>query len=194
MDRNSLLEAGPTYTYLRGLLAVPIGVVFLLAGATYLEWGPFGSPWLFWGGALACLTAGIGVDRFYRRHYGRVTPPREARIRDAVWTVFGVAALIGFAVVDSIFELPVNGYVLAYALMMFGYIATSIGLKLRHAVVWGALLLAGLVPVWNGVDDVSAGLLPMGIATLIGGLLDHGALVANLGPSRVSAGNGNAGA
>ena len=194
MDRNSLLAAGPTYTYLRGLLAVPIGIAFLLAGATYLELGPFGSLWVFWGGALACLAAGIAVDRYYRRHYGRVTPPRESRVKDAVWTVFGVVALIGFAVLDSIFELPVNGYVLAYALMMFGYIATSIGVKLRHAVVWGALLLAGLLPVWNGVDEISVGLLPMGIATVIGGLLDHSVFVANLGPSRMGAGNGNVGA
>lgn len=64
-----------------------------------------------------------------------------------------MVALIGFAVLDSISGLPVNGYLLAYALMTFGYIATSIGVKPRHAVVRGA----------------------------------------NLGPSRVSAGNGNAG-
>ncbi len=194
MDRNSLLEAGPTYTYLRGLLAVPIGVLFLLAGATNLEWGPFGSPWLFWIGALSCLAAGVLVDRWYRRHYGRVTPPRETRIQDALWTLFGVAAVIGFAVGDSVLDLPVNGYVLAYALIMFGYIATSIGVQLRHAVVWGAVLLAGFLPVWNGVDEISVGVLPMGIATVIGGLLDHSVLVANLGPSRVSARNGNVGA
>ena len=38
MDRNSLLAAGPTYTYLRGLLAVPIGAVFrgLLIGIAVL--------------------------------------------------------------------------------------------------------------------------------------------------------------
>jgi hypothetical protein len=191
MDRNTLLEAGPTYTYLRGLLAVPIGAVFLLAGVTYLEWGPFGSQWLFWGGALACLAAGLLIDRWYRQNYGRVTPPREARVKDAAWTLFGIVAVIGFAVLDSIFELPVNGYVLAYALMMFGYITTSIGFRLRHAVVWGVLMVTALLPVWNGVDEVATGLFPMGIATLIGGLLDHSVFVANLGPSRLHAGNGN---
>jgi hypothetical protein len=97
-------------------------------------------------------------------------------------------------VLDSLLELPVNGYMLAYALMMFGYIATSIGLKVRHITVWGALLLAALLPVWSGVDEVAAGLIPMGVATVVGGLLDHSALVANLGPSRVPVGNGNAGA
>jgi hypothetical protein len=194
MDRNTLISAGPTYTYLRGLLAVPIGAAFLLAGATFLEWGPFGNQWLFWGGVLACLAAGAVADRYYRQNYGRVTPPRESRVKDALWTVFGVVALIGFAVLDSVLELPVNGYVLAYALMMFGYIATSIGLKVRHVTVWGALLLAALLPVWSGVDEVAAGLFPMGVATVIGGLLDHSAFVANLGPSRVPVGNGNAGA
>lgn len=194
MDRNSLLVAGQTYTYLRGLLAVPIGAFFLLAGATSLEWGPFSSPWLLGGGTLACLAAGVMVDRWYRQNYGRVTPPRENRVKDAVWTVFGVAALIGLTVLDKTFELPVNGYVLAYALTMFGYIATSIGVKLRHAVVWGVLLVGGLLPIWNGVDEISVGLLPMGIATVIGGLLDHSVLVASLGPSRVNAGNGNVGA
>lgn len=107
------------------------------------------------------------VDRWYRQNYGRVKPPRETQVKDAVWTVFGVAALIGLTVLDSIFDLPVNGYVLAYALVIFGYIATSIGVKLRHAVVWGTLLVAGL--------------------------LDHAVFVANLGPSRLSAENGNVG-
>lgn len=69
MDRNSLLAAGPTYTYLRGLLAVPIGAFFLLSGATHLEWGPFGSPWLLGGGTLACLGGG----------YGRPLVPAELR-------------------------------------------------------------------------------------------------------------------
>jgi hypothetical protein len=72
MDRNSLHAAGPTYNYLRGLLAVPIGAFFLLAGVTYPEWGPFGSPWLFWGGGLGSLGAGLLIDRWYRQNYGRV--------------------------------------------------------------------------------------------------------------------------
>ena len=194
MDRKTLLEAGPTYTYLRGLLAVPIGIVFLIAGATYLEWGPFGSQWLFWGAALACLAAGVLIDRYYRQNYGRVRPPRETRVKDAAWTVFGVVALIGFAVLDSVLSLPLNGYVLAYALMMFGYISTSIGVKLRHAVIWGALLVTGALPVWNGVDESAVGLIPMGVATIVCGLIDHSVFVANLGPSRMSVGNGNVGA
>lgn len=93
MDRNSLLAAGQTYTYLRGLLAVPIGAFFLLAGVTYLEWGPFGSPWLLWGGALGCLGAGLLIDRWYRQNYGRVRPPREARLKDVAWTLFGIVAV-----------------------------------------------------------------------------------------------------
>jgi hypothetical protein len=193
MDRNTLIAAGPTYTYLRGLLAVPIGAAFLLAGATFQEWGPFGSQWVFWAGVLACLAVGLLIDRWYRQNYGRATPPLQARIKDAAWTLFGIVAVIGFATLDSIFELPVNGYALAYALMMFGYIATTIGFKLRHAIVWGALAVAALLPIWNGADDVAMGLFPMGIATVIGGLLDHSAFVANLGPSRLTFGNRNAG-
>ena len=194
MDRNTLLEAGPTYTYLRGLLAVPIGIVFLIAGATYLEWGPFGSQWLFWAAALACLATSALIDRYYRQNYGRVTPERKTRVKDALWTVFGVVAIIGLAILDSILELPFNGYVLAYALMMFGYISTSIGVKMRHAVIWGALLVAAVLPVWDGVDEIAVGLIPIGVATIVCGLIDHSVFVANLGPSRMSVGNGNAGA
>lgn len=194
MDRNDLVTAGQTWTYLRGLIGIPIGALFLLAGVTYLEWGPFGSPWLLWGGVLACLAAGILIDRWYRQNYGRVTPPRGTRARDTAWTVFGVIAIIGFAVVDTVFDLPVNGYVTAYGLMMLGYIATSIGLKRRHAIVWGGLLAMGLLPVWSGVDDVAVGLLPMGIATMVSGAIDHRVFVANLGPTRLRVENGNAGA
>ena len=193
MDRNNLVTAGQTWTYLRGLIGVPIGAVFLLAGFTDREWGPFGSPWLLWGGVLVCLAAGFLVDRWYRQNYGRVTPPAGTRVRDVAWTVFGVIAVIGFAVVDSLYDLPVNGYVTAYGLMMLGYIASSIGLKLRHAVVGGSLILVGLLPVWGGVDDVGLGLFPMGIATMVSGAIDHRVFVANLGPSRPKV-DGHAGA
>jgi hypothetical protein len=42
--------------------------------------------------------------------------------------------------------------------------------------------VAGLLPVWGGpMDNTSAGWLPIGVATVIAGILDHRALVRSFG-------------
>ena len=74
MDRKELELAASKVTYLRGLLAVPLGVLFLLTGLGNLGWAPLQSTWVF----LACLAVlGVGwaaLNRYYNNHYGRVSP------------------------------------------------------------------------------------------------------------------------
>lgn len=196
MERDSLIEAGPTYTYLRGLLMIPVGGLFLLVGAGDLEWGPFGNVWVLWTGVAAMVAAFVFANRHYRTSYGKVTLDRAQQMKDLFWTLGGAVLLVAAATLDARLDLPVNGYVVAYAVVMLGYSYAVIGMKLHHAIIWGGLLVAGLLPMWGEIgNEVAYGLLPMGLATIASGLFDHLRLVARFGsPGRVSVGNGNVGA
>ena len=72
MDRRELETAAARGTYLRGLTAVPLGVLFLVTGSGNLGWEPIQEPVVF----LACLAvlaaAYAGIMRHYNTHYGRV--------------------------------------------------------------------------------------------------------------------------
>ena len=67
---------------------------------------------------------------------------------------------------------------------MLAWFAICVGLKRRHLVIWGALLVVGLLPVWGGLSDkVSVAWLPMGAACIVAGIFDHLALVRSFGPA-----------
>jgi hypothetical protein len=93
--------------------------------------------------------------------------------------------MIGGAVVDSSFALPVSVSAAAFALAMLAWFAICVGLKAHHLVIWGALLVAGLLPVWGTLPDkVSVAWLPIGVATVAAGSFDHRALVRAYGPAK----------
>jgi hypothetical protein len=78
---------------------------------------------------------------------------------------------------------------------MLAYYAIVVGLRRHHVVVWGGLLLTGLVPVWDGPDPSNVGLVLAGAAVVVNGVLDHRLLVRSFGsPGRLDLENGNAGA
>ncbi len=55
---------------------------------------------------------------------------------------------------------------------MLGYYAVTIGLRPHHVVIWGALLVAGLVPAWGSVGSdakINVGLMLMGAASIVAG-------------------------
>ena len=184
MDRKQLELAASKVTYLRGLLAVPLGVLFLLAGLGNLGWAPLRSTWVF----LACLAAlclgWVALNRFYNDHYGRVSPGHRPWVRYVVpWTVFP-AALAGGPLLETWLHPPVSLVAAMFALAMLTWYALCVRLQAHHVVIWGALLLLALVPVWGSMSDsVSVALLPIGAATIICGVMDHLALVRGFGPA-----------
>lgn len=50
-------------------------------------------------------------------------------------------------------------------------------------IVWGALLVIGALPVWNGADPSNIGLLLAGLAVILNGALDHRLFVRTFGPA-----------
>ena len=49
-------------------------------------------------------------------------------------------------------DVPVNGLAAALASGFLVYHALTVGVKRHHVVIWGAVLAAGLLPVWGGLD------------------------------------------
>ena len=62
MERRRLESTAATYAHLRGVLAIPAGLLFILAALGNWQVGPFRHDWVF----LACLLAiggGLPADR-----------------------------------------------------------------------------------------------------------------------------------
>ena len=138
MDRTHLERAAVSYGQLRGLLLVPVGVLFGLAALA--NWNVLPDWALATGVALVGLVC-VRINQHYREHYGHVRQTARQRRRDAL----------------------------------------GAGLRTHHLVIFGALLLAGALPVWEGEDSANAGLLLGGVALALTGAFDHRAFLRTFG-------------
>ena len=189
MDRKSLENAAQDYVNLRGLLALPLGGLIVVAALSNWEWGPFGSSWVFLAFGALTFAGVVLITRMYNERYGRVTASTEQQVRAGVATIGVVAVtLAGSSVLRSelswSLDLPVNGLAASLAAGFLAYYAATIGIRAHHAAIWGALLVAALLPVWGGlsVEDTSnAGLVLVGVASMISGVLDHRLLARSFG-------------
>ena len=93
MERKSLESAAASYSYLRGLLGIPLGLLLVLAALGNWEWGPFRHTWLFVGTGLAIGLACLAIVRYYQEHYGRVTPSTRHQVRGTGAVVIGLAIM-----------------------------------------------------------------------------------------------------
>jgi hypothetical protein len=185
MERKHLESAVADVTYLRGLLAVPMGLLWILTGLGNLRWGPFASNWVFVGCLAAIGAAALAITRYYNESYGRVTRSRRQQVRYAVATAIFGAAMVGGPIVDFNVDLPISVFAASFAVAMLALFAICVRLRPYHVVIWGALLVVGLLPVWGTFGDkVSVAWLPMGVATMAAGLFDHRALVRSVGSAR----------
>ncbi len=78
-------------------------------------------------------------------------------------------------------DLPVNPIAVSFALVMLVSYAIGVGLKAHHGLIWGALLVTGALPVWNGADPSNIGLVLAGVALMVSGLFDHRLFVRTFG-------------
>jgi hypothetical protein len=160
-----------------------MGLAIPLAGITNLRDRPSGSWLMVIAGAilLLCGAGSLLIVRYYREHYGRVTPTRSRQVRHAAAVVAWVAVLFVGANKYLLWspDGPFCVFAAAFALATLAYYAILVGLRTHHVVIWGAVLAAGLLPIWGGLgaDRDALAMLPLGVALIASGLLDHRLLV-----------------
>jgi hypothetical protein len=183
MDRRELESAAAHVTYLRGLLAIPLGLLFIVTGLGNLRWGPFVHDWVFVASVVALGGAALGINRYYQDHYGRVTLTRRQQIRYTVASfVLFAGGMIGGTVLDVRLDLSISLFAVSFSVAMLAWFAICVGLRPYHVIIWGSLLVAGLVPVWGNLPDrASVAWIPIGLATIVAGIFDHRALVRAFG-------------
>jgi hypothetical protein len=90
MDRRDLETAGARYSYLRGLLFLPLGGLLILAALGNSEVGPLRHAWAFLLAALALGAIYLAISRYYDERYGRLTPSTRLQVRAGVAVTIGV--------------------------------------------------------------------------------------------------------
>jgi uncharacterized membrane protein len=200
LDRTQLESAAETYIHLRGLVLVPVGLLFIVAALGNWAVGPFRHAWVFLAAVLAIGVAALAITRYYHEHYGRVSPSSRDQVRIAIAAVVAPAVMFGLSLLlrsraEWSLDLPVNAIAVSFALVMLISYAIGVGLAPHHVVIWGALLIVGAAPVWNGEDPSNIGLLLAGVAVMVCGVFDHLQFVRTFGsPTLPTLENSNAGA
>ena len=179
MERRHLESAAADYPYLQGLWTIPLGIGIIVAGVSNLQSRPtgFGAMALILGGLAIAGAATLMIGRYYRDHYGTVTPTRERTIRQAVAIVAWIAILF-IGANQALFWSPDGPqciYASAFALATLAYYAILVGLRPHHLVIWGAVFAAGLLPIWGGLgaDRDPLAMIPLELAAMLSGLLDQ---------------------
>ena len=190
MQRRELETAAANYSYLRGLLYIPVGGLLVLSALGNWQVGPLRHPWVFLLVALAIAAVAVVINRFYNERYGRLTPSTAQQVRAGIALVLGVALMLGGATLlrshaSWSLDLPVNAIAVCFALVMLVTYAFGVGLKAHHVVIWGTVLVAGALPVWNGPDPGNVGLLLAGAGVIVSGVFEHRHFVKTFGPPRV---------
>jgi len=190
MDRKTLESAAANYPYLQGLWTLPMGILIIVAGVSNLQHRPSG-PWMLvilLAGLALAVVASLLIARYYQANYGEVTPKRSRQVRSIVAVVAWVVVIfVGanrylFWSLDS----PFAVYVVAFAVATLVYYAILTGLRVHHMLIWGLVMVAGLLPVWGGlgVDRDAVAMIPLGIALMASGVLDQRLLGRSLRPSK----------
>jgi hypothetical protein len=190
VQRRHLEAAAANYSYLRGLLFIPAGVLFVLAALGNWDVGPIRHSWVFLGAVLVIGVAYLPIARHYNQNYGRLSPSTRQQLRGVLAVVIALAVTVGGSLLmrsraDWSLDLPVNAIAVSLALVMLASYAIGVGLKAHHLIIWGALLLAGALPVWTGADPSNIGLLLAGVALMANGAFDHRLFVHTFGSPKI---------
>ncbi len=185
MDRRQLESAGanyPFYSGIQGLYGIPMGLMYCFIALANTSTKPL-NPWAVGGGVLLGALAVWAVTFYYQHHFGMVTPTRSRKVRTLVaagagFGVYIVAYQLARAILGQPPQQPVNTTAATFALGMMVFYAINTGLKAHHIVIWGSLLVAGLLPIWGlDVNRDAVAYFPIGAASVASGLLDHRLLV-----------------
>jgi hypothetical protein len=186
MERRHLESTAANYPYLQGLWTIPLGIGIIVAGISNLQSRPtgIGAMVLILGGLAIAGGLSLVIGRYYREHYGSVTPTRDRTIRQAL--ALGAWIVVLFVGANQALFWSPDGpqciYASAFALATMAYHAILVGLRPHHVVLWGAVFVAGLLPIWGGlgVDRDPLAMIPIAIALMVSGLLDQRLLARSL--------------
>lgn len=186
MRLTELETAAASYSHLRGLLFVPAGVLFILSALANWDVGPLRPDWAF---PIAVAVVGVVylvLARYYADHYGRMSPSAAQQARGAVALALAVVVTLGGSLLlrsraGWSLDLPVNAIAVSFAVVMLASYAIGVGLAAHHVAIFGALLVIGAVPLWDGEDPSNVGLLLAGVAVILSGLFDHRRFVRMFG-------------
>jgi hypothetical protein len=186
VQRKTLEMAAANYSYLRGLLAIPLGVLLILAALANWEVGPLRHIWVFPVAVALAGAGGLAITRYYNENYGRLSPSPRQQVRSALAVVIALAVMGGGSLLmrsDAAWslDLPVNAIAVSFALIMLISYAIGVGLKAHHVIIWGAVLVAGALPVWSSPDPSNIGLVLAGVAVMVSGVFDHRLFVHTFG-------------
>jgi hypothetical protein len=179
MERMEHEATAVHYPYLRGLLAVPLGVLFILSGLGNIAWGPFAHSWVVIVAGVLAVAAYPVTALYYVKTYGRVVPKRNTSTFIGA-NVLCVVVAVGGPILIDVLNLPINGFAVSWAATVLVAYAVTIGLRTSHSLIWGTVLLLGLIPVWGDpatTDSSNIGLVILGVAAIATGILDHRVLV-----------------
>jgi hypothetical protein len=187
VQRRQLESAAANYSYLRGLLFIPLGALFILAALGNWEVGPLRHAWVFPVAVAVLGAACLPITRYYNDNYGRLSPSTRQQLRGGVAVALALVVTIGGSLllrsrVGWSLDLPVNATAVAFSVVMLISYGVGVGVKMHHAIIWGALLLTGALPVWNGADPSNIGLVLAGVAVMASGVFDHRLFLRTFGP------------
>jgi len=187
MQRRDLEAAAANYSYLRGLLFIPLGGLCILSALGNWGVGPLRHTWAFLVVAVALGLVYLLINRYYVDNYGRLSPSTRQQVRAGVAVAIAVAVVLGGSLLlrsraDWSLDLPVNAVAVTFALVMLISYGVGVGLRAHHVIIWGAVLVAGALPVWDGADPSNIGLVLVGAAVMVSGVFDHRVFVDTFGP------------
>ncbi len=186
MERTKLESAAANYTYLRGLFLIPLGVLPIVSALGNTGWGPLRSTWVFLAVVGLVGIACLPINSFYNKHYGRLRPSARQQARASVAVVLAiVVVVVGSTLLrsraDWSLNLPVNATAVTLSLVVLLSYAAGRVLNTHHLIIWGTVLLAGAIPLWDGADPSNIGLAIVGVAMMVNGLFDHLLFVRTFG-------------
>jgi hypothetical protein len=178
VERTQLEAAAANYTYLRGLFFIPLGALPVVSALGNTGWGPLQNTWVFLAVLALVGTACIPISNFYNTHYGKLRPSAGQQARAGAAVVLAIVVVVGGSTLlrsgaGWSLNLPVNATAVTLSLdMLLAYAAGRV-LKAHHLAIWGTVLVAGAVPLWDGPDPSNIGLAIVGVALMVNGVLDH---------------------
>jgi drug/metabolite transporter (DMT)-like permease len=187
VNRSALETTVANYPYLQGLWTIPLGIMIVVAGISNLQQAPTGILLLSIFGLGLAMSLGVSllIARYYRQHYGEVTPTKSRQTRNALALVAWVVVLF-VAGSEHLFwspDSPICIYAVAFALATLTYYAILVGLRIHHIVIWGTVIVVGLLPIWGNLDSNRdpVAMMLLGVVLTISGILDQRLLAHSFG-------------